>query len=303
MKSCLEAFEKLTRQRTCPLCRCSDYETRLISSARPFYLNKCAMKIQSTWKMYRCMKVYEEHLRNNPPKHPTLKKKYFEGKLSSIVDKVVATVNLDVDGLMEEMNTCITRSRRINRKLMSEDDDVDWAAVKIKKNGFYNNDTNSSSNESSRSSYRNASSNKTNKTKIDCTDNNVNIHKNNNKKKIHKTKINRNINANNATSNNIFNGNNNDENNSLATKPSIRSTSASTPFYILSCSHVYHKPCFDTLEMFAIETLTASELVCPVIPKCGTDSDQFTVLHIIGIDRRCRRVLFLFGSLLESYDV
>ena len=80
-RSCLESYEKHVFKKSCPICRTQDYEKRLLFEGKRAFYNKCAIKIQKTFRMWRIRKKYLVHLQTVPPSDPRLRKKYFLKKV------------------------------------------------------------------------------------------------------------------------------------------------------------------------------------------------------------------------------
>ncbi|XP_054582227.1 RING finger protein 32 isoform X3 [Eptesicus fuscus] len=80
-RACLQAFEKFTSKKTCPLCRKSQYQTRVIHDAARLFKAKCAIRIQACWRGHVVRKWYRDLRRTLPPTDAKLRRKFFEEKL------------------------------------------------------------------------------------------------------------------------------------------------------------------------------------------------------------------------------
>ncbi|KAE8595700.1 hypothetical protein XENTR_v10015848 [Xenopus tropicalis] len=79
-RACLEAFERFTGRKTCPMCRRNQYQTRVIYDGARLYKAKCATRIQACWRGYIVRKWYKQLRQTIPPKNPKLRRKFFEEK-------------------------------------------------------------------------------------------------------------------------------------------------------------------------------------------------------------------------------
>lgn len=93
-RSCLDAVERhFQGKKSCPLCRQENYEKRVVFEGRREYKQKCAIKLQAYWRMYRLRKRYLEYRKRVPPKDPMLRKKYLLAKLSACTNSLEASYN------------------------------------------------------------------------------------------------------------------------------------------------------------------------------------------------------------------
>uniref|UniRef100_G3UI65 Ring finger protein 32 n=1 Tax=Loxodonta africana TaxID=9785 RepID=G3UI65_LOXAF len=79
-RACLQAFEKFTNKKTCPLCRKNQYQTRVIHDGARLFKVKCATRIQAYWRGHIVRKWYRNLRKTVPPKDAKLRKKFFEEK-------------------------------------------------------------------------------------------------------------------------------------------------------------------------------------------------------------------------------
>ncbi|XP_059827851.1 RING finger protein 32 isoform X2 [Hypanus sabinus] len=77
---CLQAFEKFSGRRSCPMCRKEQYQTRVIHDGARLYRMKCATRIQSHWRGYIVRKWYKQLRHTVPPKDKKLRKRFYEDK-------------------------------------------------------------------------------------------------------------------------------------------------------------------------------------------------------------------------------
>ncbi|XP_072010059.1 RING finger protein 32 isoform X2 [Engystomops pustulosus] len=134
-RNCLEAYEKFTGRKTCPMCRKNQYQTRVIHDGAQMYRARCATRIQACWKGYRVRKWYKHFRQTSPPKDPKLRKKFFEEKLSDISDRLVRCCNPDIDGLFSEIDRSIAISHNVfhqlDQKCNPEMSEADWEKIQL----------------------------------------------------------------------------------------------------------------------------------------------------------------------------
>ncbi|KAF5911432.1 hypothetical protein HPG69_004353 [Diceros bicornis minor] len=80
-RACLQAFEKFTNKKTCPLCRRDQYQTRVIHDGARLFKIKCATRIQASWRGHVVRKWYRELRRTVPPTDARLRRRFFEDKI------------------------------------------------------------------------------------------------------------------------------------------------------------------------------------------------------------------------------
>ncbi|XP_061877633.1 RING finger protein 32 isoform X4 [Entelurus aequoreus] len=81
-KACLQAFEKFSGRKCCPMCRREQYETRVIHDAARLFRNQCAARIQAFWRGYIARKWYRNIRRNVCPKDKRLRRKFYAAKVT-----------------------------------------------------------------------------------------------------------------------------------------------------------------------------------------------------------------------------
>ncbi|XP_069816601.1 RING finger protein 32 [Dendropsophus ebraccatus] len=134
-RTCLEAYEKFTGRKTCPMCRRNQYQTRVIHDAAQLFRVKCATRIQACWRGYIVRKWYRHFRQTTPPKDPRLRKKFFEEKLSEISDRLVRCCNPDIDGLFSEIDQAIAISHNVfhqlEQKCNPEIGEAEWEKIQL----------------------------------------------------------------------------------------------------------------------------------------------------------------------------
>ncbi|XP_031556497.1 peptidyl-prolyl cis-trans isomerase G-like [Actinia tenebrosa] len=138
-RACLEAFERFSGRKCCPMCRKEQYQKRVIHEGAKQHRIKCATKIQAVWRGYVVRTWYKNLRQTVPPKDPKLRKKFYEDKLQSITDRLIystETSSQNIDDLMSEIDQSIASSRNIMSKV--EEDrfnyisDDQWDEVQLK---------------------------------------------------------------------------------------------------------------------------------------------------------------------------
>ncbi|KAM4705189.1 RING finger protein 32 [Rhinophrynus dorsalis] len=132
---CLEAFEKFTGKKTCPMCRKNQYQTRIIYDGAQHYKAKCATRIQACWRAYIVRKWYKNLRQTIPPKNPILRKKFFEEKFTEITDRLLRSCSTDIEVLFDEIDNSISASRKVLHQLEGkstpEISEAEWEKIQI----------------------------------------------------------------------------------------------------------------------------------------------------------------------------
>jgi hypothetical protein len=123
-RACLTTFEKYVSyntngsdQRTCPICRRSQYEKRIIYEGAKIHRAKCAARIQAAWRgyivrqWYKCFRLDMSHI----PKDEKLRRKLYQEKLSEITDRIIASCDFDLNELFNEIDRNVQQARAIRR--------------------------------------------------------------------------------------------------------------------------------------------------------------------------------------------
>ncbi|XP_060080407.1 RING finger protein 32-like [Ylistrum balloti] len=134
-KACLQAFERFTGRKTCPMCRKAEYQTRVIHEGAKEYRIVCATRIQAAWRGYVVKSWYRKLRETVPPKDPKLRQKFYEEKLSTITDRIVRSCDFNVNTFLTEIDQSLQASRDIFRRfdetfhVISDDE---WEAIQLK---------------------------------------------------------------------------------------------------------------------------------------------------------------------------
>ncbi|XP_069106705.1 RING finger protein 32-like [Argopecten irradians] len=134
-KACLQAFERFTGKKTCPMCRKAEYQTRVIHEGAKEYRIICATRIQAAWRGYVVKSWYRKLRETIPPKDPKLRQKFYEEKLSTITDRIVRSCDFNVNTFLTEIDQSLEASRDIFRRfdetfnIISDDD---WDTIQLK---------------------------------------------------------------------------------------------------------------------------------------------------------------------------
>ncbi|XP_033726891.1 RING finger protein 32-like isoform X2 [Pecten maximus] len=134
-KACLQAFERFTGRKTCPMCRRAEYQTRVIHEGAKEYRVICATKIQAAWRGYVVKSWYRKLRETVPPNDPKLRQKFYEEKLSTITDRIVRSCDFNVNTFLTEIDQSLEASRDIFRRFdetFNTISDDDWEAIQLK---------------------------------------------------------------------------------------------------------------------------------------------------------------------------
>ncbi|GCC31901.1 RING finger protein 32 [Chiloscyllium punctatum] len=133
---CMQAFEKFSGRKSCPMCRKEQYQTRVIHDGARLYKIKCATRIQAQWRGYIVRKWYKELRRTVPPKDKKLRRRFYEDKLQEINDRLVRSCEVDIEKLFSEIDQSVATNRRVLQQLerrhvhlISEEE---WEQIQLK---------------------------------------------------------------------------------------------------------------------------------------------------------------------------
>lgn len=119
-RACLEAFEKFSGRKSCPMCRKEQYQRRIIHEGAREHRLKCATRIQAAWRGFIVRQWYKKLRQTVPPKDPKLRKKFYEDKFQNISDRLLQSMearNQRVDDLLLEIDQSIAASRHAIRQI------------------------------------------------------------------------------------------------------------------------------------------------------------------------------------------
>ncbi|XP_045693761.1 RING finger protein 32 isoform X2 [Phyllostomus hastatus] len=116
-QACLQAFEKFTGKKTCPLCRKNQYQTRVIHDGAQLFRRKCATRIQACWRGHVVRKWYRDLRRTLPPTDARLRRKFFEEKFTEISQRMLCSNHTDIDELLAEIDHCLAVNRSVLQQL------------------------------------------------------------------------------------------------------------------------------------------------------------------------------------------
>ncbi|KAK9527660.1 hypothetical protein VZT92_014202 [Zoarces viviparus] len=132
-RACLQAFERFSGRRCCPMCRKEQYETRVIHDAARLFRHQCATRIQACWRGYLARKRYRKLRQSVWPKDKRLRRKFFEAKLQELNDSFVQYCHTDTEAFLTDINRSLSSSRRVfqqlERKHVSEPQESDWDRI------------------------------------------------------------------------------------------------------------------------------------------------------------------------------
>lgn len=137
-RTCLEAFEKFSGKKSCPMCRKEQYQRRIIHEGAREHRIKCATRIQAAWRGYIVRQWYRKLRETVPPKDPRLRRKFYEDKFQSISNRLLESTearNQSIDELLLEIDQSIAVSRHTMRQLDDSSEgmlaEADWDQVQI----------------------------------------------------------------------------------------------------------------------------------------------------------------------------
>eukprot|EP00128_Syssomonas_multiformis_P008236 Colp12_sorted_trinity150504_noHs@785 len=96
------------------------YQTLVISEGAQAHRHRCACRIQAWWRGLVVRRWYQKLRRAVPPKDPTLRRKFYEDKLSELTGRVlqqVARVESAVEQLLGDSAHSLAQSRQLMRQL------------------------------------------------------------------------------------------------------------------------------------------------------------------------------------------
>ena len=135
-RQCIFSFEKFSRKKQCPLCRCVNYEKRVIYEGEKITSSKAALKIQSAWRGYQVRKTVKAATKNRPPNHPLLKRKFYLNKffeLTKDMQTVFDEHDTYVTNLLNDLDISLTKSKstmdRLEKSSLLDDG---WGKVQEK---------------------------------------------------------------------------------------------------------------------------------------------------------------------------
>uniref|UniRef100_A0A3Q3L8L2 Ring finger protein 32 n=1 Tax=Mastacembelus armatus TaxID=205130 RepID=A0A3Q3L8L2_9TELE len=125
-RTCLQAFERFSGRKCCPMCRREQYETRVIYDAAHLFRHRCATRIQACWRGYVARKWYRHMRKIICPKDKQLRRKFFEAK-------VTCHFRLCSYAFLRDIDRSLSSSRRVfqqlERKSISEPQEKDWDQI------------------------------------------------------------------------------------------------------------------------------------------------------------------------------
>ncbi|XP_039609554.1 RING finger protein 32 [Polypterus senegalus] len=110
---CLQAFERFSQKKSCPMCRMEQYQSRIIHDGTFLYKIKCATRIQAYWRGYVIRKWYRHIRKTIPPKDKNLRRKFFEEKLHELNQNFLRMCDSNVDNFISEIDNSVALSRSI----------------------------------------------------------------------------------------------------------------------------------------------------------------------------------------------
>ncbi|KAL1006804.1 hypothetical protein UPYG_G00077360 [Umbra pygmaea] len=135
-RACLQAFERFSGRKCCPMCRKEHYETRVIHDGARLFKEECAVRIQACWRGYTVRKWYRDLRKTVPPKDKQLRQRFFETKFQELNDSFVQYCRTDVEAFLNDIDRSVTSSRRVFQQFeaahVSEPREKDWQKIQEK---------------------------------------------------------------------------------------------------------------------------------------------------------------------------
>nr|XP_061809765.1 RING finger protein 32-like [Nerophis lumbriciformis] len=133
-KACLQAFERFSGRKCCPMCRREPYQTRVIYDAARLFRNQCATRIQALWRGYMARKWYGKIRKTVCPKDKRLRRKFFEAKLQELSEAFVRRCHTDTEAFLSDIDRSLSSSRRVfqqleRKKYVTEPREDDWERI------------------------------------------------------------------------------------------------------------------------------------------------------------------------------
>ncbi|KAJ0022857.1 hypothetical protein NQD34_014991, partial [Periophthalmus magnuspinnatus] len=132
-RACVQAFEKFSRQKCCPVCRRHQYETRVIHDAANLFRHQCATKIQAWWRGYTIRKWYINVMKTRCPQEKLLRRRFFEEKLQELNDSFVQYCHMDTEAFLSDIDHSLSSSRQVfeelERRHMSTPQEHHWDRI------------------------------------------------------------------------------------------------------------------------------------------------------------------------------
>jgi hypothetical protein len=140
-RACLATFEKFVSHnangsdhRTCPICRRTQYEKRIIYEGAKIHRAKCAARIQAAWRGYIVRQWYKSFRldMSHIPQDTKLRRKFYQEKLSEITDRIIASCDFDLNDLFNEIDRNVQQARAIRQafdaRIRTIDED-EWVEI------------------------------------------------------------------------------------------------------------------------------------------------------------------------------
>ena len=132
---CIQSYERYSSRQSCPMCRSTPYEKRVIFDAKREFKLRCVIKIQARIRCFLARKAFCKYLDDHPPKEPLLRKRLFAQKISKLTTQLVHERQQDtgtLDTFLAGLDLTLQRSRDLHVVEPSEEleiRDQDWKDV------------------------------------------------------------------------------------------------------------------------------------------------------------------------------
>nr|XP_020457866.1 RING finger protein 32 [Monopterus albus] len=132
-RACLQAFERFSGRKCCPMCRREQYETRVIHDAAHLFRHQCATRIQACWRGYVVRRQYRQVRKTICPKDKELRRKFFEAKLQELNDSFVQYCHSNTEAFLSDIDRSLSSSRQVfqqlERRRIAEPREDDWDRI------------------------------------------------------------------------------------------------------------------------------------------------------------------------------
>eukprot|EP00741_Cyanophora_paradoxa_P012705 tig00020616_g12275.t1 len=129
-KSCLAAFERHARIKSCPMCRKESYQKRVIQDGAEHFRERCTIKLQAVVRGFLARRRYARATKGVVPADVRARKKWAAQQLGLLSDDLLRAVHDEgraVDWLLSDIDASVARARAVFAA--SEAAAVDWDAV------------------------------------------------------------------------------------------------------------------------------------------------------------------------------
>lgn len=118
-RACLDALERHTGQRSCPLCRNEHYQVKLINDGAKAHMHAAAVTIQAAYRGHRVRERLRPLLESHVPNDPKLRAKFHKTRLAKVTDRLLVRAEARrgaVDDFLADLDSDVATVRaKLNR--------------------------------------------------------------------------------------------------------------------------------------------------------------------------------------------